>query len=69
MEQPTQDVLLEFESHFRSLFGKLLLKCKTNTFCIKLGHIVHFLQVLIFKLLMFALIMNLSIHFLNYINL
>lgn len=47
MEQPTQDILLKYEPHFRIFFAKFLLKCKTNYFCIKLEYIVHLFQVMI----------------------
>ena len=60
MEQPTQDCLLEFKPHFRNLFGKFLLKCKTNVFCVKLEHVIHLLKVF----LLFYLFIYLS----NYIG-
>ena len=48
MEQPTQEVLLEYQPSFCLLFGKILLRCKTNAFCIKIEHIVHLFKVPIF---------------------
>jgi len=53
MEQPTQDILLQYEPHFHILFAKFLLKCKANLFFIKLEYIVHLFQVMIYLILEF----------------
>ncbi|XP_073385524.1 uncharacterized protein [Physcomitrium patens] len=42
VDQPTQAVLLQYKQHFKVLFGKFILKSKTNGFFIKIKHIFNF---------------------------
>lgn len=60
MGQPTQFVLLPYKQRLEVLFGKLVLKSKTNRFFVKIKHVFDFLLV---NLLILFSLLSLEYHY------